>query len=271
MNKRIHRGRSIGEVLIVLLLVAAVVAIFLPSMLQSRERSRRVACQQNLQKLATALQTYHAAAMHYPAGSFDESGTACNLPTGFHHNWLTGLVERLGYDKIESEIDRTLSVYAPENLAAATATLPGLLCPSRPTSTATEITPQANMTSYAGNLGPGDAMITAGRRGVFVLNNFVAQPQITDGLEFTVFVGEKLTLPNDLGWISGTRSSLRNGRIMPTGQRFDDSAQCRVGGFRSGHNEGAYVLMGSGATRFLTALTDAEVLDQLTGIADQAD
>ena len=42
------------------------------------------------------------------------------------------------------------------------------------------------------------------------LNSHISAHDVTDGTSNTIYVGEKLSDQNDLGWMSGTRATLRN-------------------------------------------------------------
>ena len=66
------------------------------------------------------------------------------------------------------------------------------------------------MTSYAGVHHDVEAPIAADNHGVLFLNSHVRYEDVTDGTSQTLFVGEKLDDGLDLGWASGTASSLRN-------------------------------------------------------------
>ena len=46
--------------------------------------------------------------------------------------------------------------------------------------------------------------------GVLFLNSHIGQKDVTDGTSHTIYVGEKLGDEQDLGWMSGTRATLRN-------------------------------------------------------------
>jgi prepilin-type processing-associated H-X9-DG protein len=55
-----------------------------------------------------------------------------------------------------------------------------------------------------------EAPIDATNHGVFFLNSWVRYEDVSDGSSHTIFVGEKLTDPWDMEWVSGTRGTLRN-------------------------------------------------------------
>jgi prepilin-type processing-associated H-X9-DG protein len=68
----------------------------------------------------------------------------------------------------------------------------------------------SGFTSYAGVHHDVEAPIDVDNNGVFFLNSRVRYDDITDGSSHTLFIGEKFIEPDDLGWMSGTRSTLRN-------------------------------------------------------------
>jgi hypothetical protein len=61
-----------------------------------------------------------------------------------------------------------------------------------------------------------EAPIDVDNHGVFFLNSRLTHDDITDGAAHTLFVGEKRFFDNiDLGWMSGTRATLRNTGTPP--------------------------------------------------------
>ena len=65
------------------------------------------------------------------------------------------------------------------------------------------------MSSYAGCQNDVEAPIDVDNHGVFYLNSRVRVIDVSDGLAQTLFVGE-LVKSSPLGWVSGTRATLRN-------------------------------------------------------------
>ncbi len=266
------RAFTLVELLVVIAIIGVLVGMAVPAMQNMRELSRRSNCQQNLMRVSLALSAYSARFGHYPIGSVAKEGPIQSLPQGFHHNWISGLLPMLDAQNVYDSIDRSVSVYDPANAAARNLRMPALRCPS-----ATDV--RDNTTSYAGISSSTETPIDVDCDGVFLLNRPISDDDIPDGLGYTMFVGEHLSAyAEDLGWISGTRSSLRTAghpinaerlrirsAIDPKKQKTDP---LYVGGLASDHAGGAYVLMGSGEYEFRSASMDHEVMKQMASRAD---
>jgi len=97
---------------------------------------------------------------------------------------------------------------------------------------------------------------------------------IWDGSSKTILVGEKLTIAGDLGWVSGTKATLRNTGTM---EQFspvapsphpDTEDPLHVGGFGSGHPGGANFVFADGSVKFLVTEIEPNVFNQLGHRAD---
>lgn len=264
------RGFTLVELLVVIAIIGVLVGLTIPAIQGLRELSRRAACSENLTGLSLALSAYHVDYGHFPAGSINPEGPIRSEPNGYHHNWISGLLPMLDAQNVYDAIDRSASVYAPSNEPVRQLQLPFLQCPS-----ATMIA--ENGSSYAGNHHPLEAAIDASNQGVFFLNETISNDDVSDGLSYTIFVGEKMQdYGAPLSWMSGTRSTLRNAghsinahREVPAGgfgAEYQDPLF--VGGFSSWHTQGAYFLDGAGGTRFIAETIDLRILQQL---ADRAD
>ena len=266
-----RRGFTLVELLVVIAIIGVLVGLSLPAMQNMRELSRRSNCEQNLVRLSLALSAYSLKNGYYPAGTIDDSTPIRNVAEGFHHNWIAALLPNLDETAVAAAIDPSLSVYDPANDEVRQLRLGFLLCPS-----ASDL--RKNTTCYAGIHASSEVPITADNDGMFKLNTVVTELDIQDGLGHTIFLAEKLSLPEeDLGWISGTRSSLRNvgggingERERIRGPRDPDTAAADtyVGGVSSDHPGGAYLLLGSGEYQFRSNSMDRKLLQQMAAIAD---
>ncbi len=264
-------GFTLVELLVVIAIIGVLTGLAVPAMQNMREISRRSNCQYNLSELALALSAYQSQQSHFPIGTLASEGPIRNIPEGYHHNWLEGLLPMMDLKPIEQVIDTSVSVYHPKNDQVRAIRMPRLLCPS-----ATMI--RENTTCYAGIHASTETPIDEDNDGVFILNRSISPDDITDGLGYTLFVAEKLSrFEDDLGWISGTNSSLRN-----AGHAINEEfASLRgpvdadaiipptyVGGIVSDHPGGAHLLMGSGEIKFASESMDTAVLAQMASRDD---
>ena len=128
--------------------------------------------------------------------------------------------------------------------------------------------------NYAGCHNHNEAPIDENNTGVFILNRPIRPESITDGLSHTIFIGEKLPDDNDLGWMAGTRATLRNtgtrinGTPSAVGIGMPGRTPLFVGGFGSEHPGVANMLLGDGAVQSFSEGTSLPVLQQLGHRAD---
>lgn len=203
----IRGGFTIIELLFVVLVIGALVALLLPAIQSSREAARRHNCSNNISQLILAVQHYESIHRVYPPGTINDRGPIDNRPFGYHASWITQILPLIEEDAVFRQIDFKLSMYHPKN-AVARAYQPGMLaCPSSPFPAAGNL----GASCYAGVHNDLEAPIDVDNHGVFFLNSRLTADDIRDGRAETLFLGEKITWENsDLGWMSGTRATLRN-------------------------------------------------------------
>ncbi len=288
------RGFTLIELLVVIAIIAVLIALLLPAVQQAREAARRTQCKNNLMQISLAIQNYEMAFEVLPAGVYNETGPIKNEPVGYHMGWLAGLMPFLDQQSLFRAIDFKQSVYAEANQQVRKAPISLLRCPSDPmdslTSSAAEKNIQLYQTNYAACYNGGDAPIDVDNTGVMFLNSSISYEQITDGSSNTIFIGEHLFKKTDLGWMSGTKASLRNtGSFnadlpksargyynrpdLPETEEKDENQKAidpllKVGGFGSYHVGGAQFGLGDGSVRFLSENMDQGLFQRLGDRAD---
>ena len=200
------------ELLVVIAIIGILVALLLPAVQAAREAARRMQCTNNLCQLILAVQNYEMAFRVYPPGTINDSGPIQNLPQGYHHNWISQLLPFIEEQNVYNHVDFQVGVYDDKNKAVRRADIPILACPSSP-----DRGQDIWLTNYAGCHNDVESPIDKDNHGVFFLNSSIRTLDVTDGVSHTLFISEKILDPQtDLGWMSGTRATLRN-----TGNRLN--------------------------------------------------
>ena len=254
---------TLVELLVVIAVIGILIGLLSPSLQAMREASRRASCQSKLVPIGMAIQSYHDRWLHFPVGTVADSGPIENVASGNHHNWLGRLADLLDQPVIARRIDRSVSVYDAANADVLRLRFSPATCPSGASD-------PANASDYVGLHHPTEQPIDETNRGVFVLNVPIGRDEVTDGLSSTAFVSEKISGPGDLGWLSGTRATLRNvgGGIRTSAEDESNMTALSVGTIGSRHPGGAHLMLGSGEVRFMSTQTDSRILQQMIDRGD---
>ncbi len=128
-------------------------------------------------------------------------------PSGDHTSWLVHVLPYLEEIVLYSKYDFDAGAYADENSPVRDADPIVFECPSSP-----HESEGPGLSSYAGCYNDTEAPINSDNNGLLFLNSKIRYSDIYDGSTHTILVGEmRLDDRQDLlGWVSGTRSTLRN-------------------------------------------------------------
>jgi prepilin-type N-terminal cleavage/methylation domain-containing protein len=207
-----RRAFTLLEMIFVVAIIGILIALLLPAIQASRETARRHSCANNLCQIIIATQNYAAAHRVLPPGTIDASGPIQSRPVGYHLSWVVQILPFIEQGNVFDQIDFSVGAYHPKNADMRRLQLKVFRCPSLWSWRSTPAD-----CSYAGCHHDVEAPIDADNHGVLFLNSAIAWKDIRDGKGQTIFFGEKLDFGEklgrgslDLGWISGTRSTLRN-------------------------------------------------------------
>jgi prepilin-type N-terminal cleavage/methylation domain-containing protein/prepilin-type processing-associated H-X9-DG protein len=276
-----RRGFTLVELLVVIAIIGILVGLLLPAVQAAREAARRCSCSNNLSQLGLAVHHYEFNAEQLPSGVINPDGPIRAEEIGQHVSWIVGILPYIEQSNAYRKFDQAAGAYALVNKPVRSEQIAILTCPSNPNPyTDRDDQTKVAWTNYAGCHHDSEAPINDDNNGVLFLNSRLRLSKVLDGLSQTILLGETNDTSINLGWVSGTRSTLRN-----TGSLNDPSTliqnasgvpsapvepagSLRVGGFGSYHTGGAQFVFADGSSRFISSSIDKEVYRKLGNRAD---
>lgn len=273
-----RRAFTLVELLVVIAIIGILVGLLLPAVQAAREAARRCMCSNNIGQVGLAMHHYEFNREHLPPGVTNDTGPILNQAVGNHISWAVQILPYIEQITIYRNINQKLGAYAAENEEARAVRIAPFLCPSDALDQRMkELDNFSTESSYAGCYHSVEAPIDSDNNGLLFLNSRMRYNQILDGSSNTILLGEKIALPNDLGWMSGTRATLRNtdAFTLPTRTRRgvlvkEEVDEKTVGGFGSFHTGGANFVFADGSVRFLSEGIDIELFQNLGNRNDGA-
>jgi hypothetical protein len=195
-------------------------------------------------------------------------------------SWAVQVLPYLDQQNAFRLIDFSVGVYDPKNEAVRKLLIATYVCPS---DFRFALENGIASTNFAAVHHEAEAPIDHENHGAFVLNLAVPLDSVTDGTSNTLFIGEKALQSDVLGWMSGTRATLRNTGspinhnlsslrnqfpLDGAGPNSAPVAADHVGGFSSHHSGGAHFVLGDGAVRFLNQNIGQSLLQRLANRSD---
>ena len=277
-------GFTLVELLVVMAIVGVLMGLLLPAVQAAREAARRTACVNNLSQLAIAMHHHDFNVEHLPSGTINPDGPIRSEPIGKHISWTVQILPFIEQRNLHDRFDFDAGAYAAANSEVRAAFVSTFLCPSHPVTGpktgSMQIAGIAAESHYAGCHHDAEMPIADDNSGLLFLNSKIRFADITDGSSQTILLGEIKVDSSHLGWVSGTRSTLRN--VGNFGKSFENNntqsspilerpmatGPLDVGSFDCFHPGGFNAVIADGAVRFLSENTDQAVMQQLANRAD---
>lgn len=197
-----RRGMTIVELLVVVAVIAALLALILPAVQGSREAARRTVCGNNLREIGCGIYGHEMARRAFPVGCLGCQGPPFPLRQVAWNVFILPFIEETD---ARDAFDTRFAYRSAENRAAAGRVIPLFRCPS--TSRTKRTGPTTGDRNGNGRWDPGDDLAYTDYGGMFGVGHPVAKPrpehagvmqyerptsarQITDGLSHTALVAE---------------------------------------------------------------------------------
>lgn len=277
-RSRVRQAFTLVELLVVIAIIGILVGMLLPAVQAAREAARRCACMNNMAQLGLAAHNHEFSAEHLPSGVINPEGPIRSEPIGQHVSWTVQLLPFLEQTAAYNIFDLDAGAYAPVNRQVRIQQLAILRCPSNPEPfDRLRDGEQMPVSTYAGCYHDREAPIDEDNNGLLFLNSRIRFGDILDGSSNTILFGEMLPGPNNLGWASGTRATLRNtGSLRAYHYQHDLNQQSgdppadvmTVGGFGSYHAGGGLFTFADGSVRFLAERTSSDLFRKYGNRAD---
>ncbi len=265
---------TLVELLVVIAIIGILVGLLLPAVQAAREAARRVSCMNNMTQLGLGMQHHDFSLEHLPSGVINPDGPIRNEAIGQHVSWTVQILPFIEQQNAFKLFDIDAGAYAEVNAEVRRQAVPTFLCPSYPgASIVNDGSVRAGVSTYSGCYNDQEAPIDFDNNGTLFLDSRIRYSDILDGSSQTILLGESIPDKNTLGWVSGTRATLRNTSGFEetrnwTREGSGDTGTLEVGKFGSFHTGGAVFTFADGSVRFISQNIDPDLFRKFGNRAD---
>src|SRR5215469_4833987 len=123
-------GFTLIELLVVIAIIGVLIGLLLPAVQKVREAASRASCQNNLHQIGLALHNYHDSQGSFPSGYLCTQPQANPDYTSPGWGWAALLLPFIEQGSLANQINFTLPIEAPGNLASRTTIVKLYVCSS---------------------------------------------------------------------------------------------------------------------------------------------
>ena len=265
---------TLVELLVVIAIIGILVGLLLPAVQAAREAARRVSCMNNMTQLGLGMQHHDFSFEYLPSGVLNPDGPIRNEASGQHVSWTVQLLPYIEQQNAFKLFNIEAGAYAAVNAEVRGQSIPTFLCPSYPgPSKINDGGTSIGVSNYSGCYNDREAPIDFDNNGTLFLDSKIRFSYILVGSSQTILLGESIPHSNTLGWVSGTRATLRNTsgfEEIRNWPRDDsgDTGSLEVGKFGSFHTGGANFSFADGSVRFISQSIDPDLFRKFGNRAD---
>ena len=218
---------TLVEMMVVVAILGILVGLLLPAVVSCREAARRFQCMNKMAQQGIAFHNFELSYATLPSGVTNPTGPIRYEALGEHTSWAVRILPFIDQPRLRELYDPVKGAYAPENRNVRGVGPAIFRCPSSSDHTITtahligdsgyqtDSAADAYSSSYAGCSNSTEMPIDQENDGVLFLNSRMPYDDIADGTSHTLLIAEKRSNNDRLGWLSGTRDTLRNAVIRP--------------------------------------------------------
>ena len=291
-GRQSRRGFTLIELLVVIAIIAVLVAILLPAVQSAREAARRTQCKNNLKQIGLALANYEESFRVYPPGWImtREDGTLHPHEEGNGFGWAVHLLHHLDQAAQYHQLDPNEPISSANQQFGLLPELEIFRCPSDIShishfdiheEESGDFIMELPIANYVGVFGPeelhdcespaGTEIVTSWGQcrssGPLYHNSAVKQADVTDGVSNTIFVGERITKPEE-DWFSTWVGVVPEGeeafqRVLGGLDHTPNHPETHFDDFSSNHTGGTQFVHGDGSVRFVSESIEHEIYQAL--------